>query len=406
MNAPLRRSLSLPLVALYGLGNILGAGIYVLIGKVAGEAAYFAPLAFLLAALIAAITAFSFSELCSRYPLSAGEAVYVQEGFGIPRLSLVVGLLIIMTGIVSAATITRGFLGYLGVFLEAPDFIVICLLLAVLGLIAIWGIAESVRAAAFFTLLEIGGLLLILAVTAPAFEQIPDKAAQFIPDLHIGTWTGILSGSFLAFYAYIGFEDMVNVAEEVKQPQKNLPIAIMLALSLATIFYILIAVSALLLVSPAELSQSDAPLALVYETATGRSPWLISVVSLFAVINGALIQIIMASRVCYGLARQGWLPESLGSVHPRTRTPIIATVLITAAIIITALWLPIETLANTTTYLLLIIFCIVNLALVNIKRRQEDVAEGIFTVNFFIPVCGFVISAAFLISQTLNLILN
>ena len=271
-NPVLRRSLSLPLVCLYGLGNILGAGVYVLVGKVAGEAGYLAPVAFLLASEIAGVTAFTFAEPSSRYPLSAGEAVYVQQGIGIKNLSFAVGLLIILTGIVSAATIANGFTGYLAVFIELPDWLVIIGLLFSLCLIAIWGIAESVGAAALFTLLEVGGLILILYVVAPAFVDLPLRQFDFIPDTNTDTWPGIFSSAFLAFYAFICFEDMVNVAEEVKNPRRNMPLAILFAVLFATVLYIAIAICALLVLTPAELNQSDAPLASVYERATNSNP--------------------------------------------------------------------------------------------------------------------------------------
>lgn len=397
----LRRTLSLPLVCLYGLGNILGAGVYVLIGKVAGAAGYYAPLAFLFAALIAAVTAFSFAELSSRYPLSAGEAVYIQKGFNRPRLSLLVGLLIILTGLVSAATIARGFVGYLDIFIALPDSLVIVALLLILGLVSVWGISESVSTAALFTLVELAGLILILFVTFPAFEEFPSRVDDFIPDLSIQSWSGIAAGAFLAFYAYVGFEDMVNVAEEVKNPSRNLPIAILLALGIATALYLLVAISSLLVMSPQQLNDSNAPLASIYETVTGNSPWLISAVSLIAVVNGALIQLIMASRVCYGLAKQNWLPQWLGGISPRTQTPVRATWIVVGATIVAALFLPIETLARSTSYLLLVVFSLVNVALCKIKLR-EPAAAHVFEVPIAVPILGFVLCAAFLLVQTLS----
>ena len=420
MNKPsdkttLRRSLSLPLITLYGLGNILGAGVYVLIGKVAGEAGYGAAGAFLIASVIAGITAFSFAELSSRFPLSAGEAVYVQNGFHIQKLSLTVGLLIVLTGVVSAATIAKGFVGYLDVFVVLPHALVIICLLAILGLVATWGIFESVSTAAVFTILEIAGLLLILYVAAPALQEFPQRAHEFVPVLNASTFSGLIGGAFLAFYAYVGFEDMVNVAEEVKNPEKNMPIAILIALLCATVLYLLIAVSSLLVLSPLQLSQSEAPMASIYQAMTGNKPWLISMLSLFAVVNGGLIQIIMASRVCYGLAQQNWLPAILGIVHARTQTPANATVLVTVLIAIAALWLPIEVLANITTYLLLIVFSLVNLALVNIKRREKNaiaIEEAgyppapSFRTPIAVPMLGFVICFGFVLAQSLALLLT
>lgn len=186
----LKRSLTLPLVTLYGLGNILGAGIYVLIGKVAGEAGFATPHSFLLASLIAGITAFSYAELASRFPLSAGEAVYVQEGLRIRKVSVIVGILIIATGIVSAATITRGFVGYLQIFIQVPDNVAMVTLLVLLGSLAAWGITQSVATAAIFTLLEVVGLFLILGVTLPEIPQYIPRANS-APDI---AWTGIIGG--------------------------------------------------------------------------------------------------------------------------------------------------------------------------------------------------------------------
>ncbi|MFT7471380.1 MAG: APA family basic amino acid/polyamine antiporter [Kiritimatiellia bacterium] len=395
----LRRSLNLPLVILYGLGNILGAGIYVLIGKVAGAAGYLAPFSFLVASIIAGITAFSFCELSSRFPVSAGEAVYIKEGFRNPRLSLAVGLLIILTGIVSAATMTKGFVGYLNVFIELPPELVIVSLLALLGAVAVWGIAESVSIAAAFTVLEIVGLLLVLFVTMPALEQLPARKDEFIPTTDLTVWTGVFGGAFLAFYAYVGFEDMVNLAEEVKNSRRNLPIAILLALAIATTIYVLVALSSVLVLTPEQLQLSESPLADIYRAATNQNPWFISMVSLCAVINGALIQIIMGSRVAYGLAKQGLVSEVLAKVNPHTQTPVLSTGVITGLIIIAALWLPIETLARTTSYLLLVLFCMVNLALIRIKRRDTERLTT-FTVPMYIPYAGFTSCALFLGLQT------
>ena len=401
----LRRSLNLPLVILYGLGNILGAGIYVLIGKVAGAAGYLAPFSFLVASVIAGITAFSFCELSSRFPVSAGEAVYIKEGFRNPRLSLAVGLLIILTGVVSAATMTKGFVGYLNVFLELPPELVIIGLLALLGMVAVWGIAESVTVAAAFTVLEIVGLLLVLFVTMPALEQLPARRDEFIPTMDLTVWSGVFGGAFLAFYAYVGFEDMVNLAEEIKNSRRTLPIAILLSLAVATTIYVLVALSSVLVLTPEQLRISDSPLSDIYRAATNQNPWFISIVSLCAVINGALIQIIMGSRVAYGLAKQGLISGALAKVNPRTQTPIFSTGVITGLIVIAALWLPIETLARTTSYLLLVLFCMVNLALVRIKRRDTQ-RPTTFTVPMYVPFAGFISCALFLTIQTWSVLSN
>ncbi|MDH5614046.1 MAG: amino acid permease, partial [Gammaproteobacteria bacterium] len=235
--AHLKRSLSLTLVTFYGIGTILGAGIYVLIGEVAATSGVFAPFSFLVASFLAMFTAFSYAELSSRFPQSAGEAIYIQEGLQRRTLSILTGLAVVVVGMISSATISKGFVGYLNIFMQMPDWIVITMLVFTLGIIAIWGISESVIIATILTLLEIGGLLLVLWVALPSFSTLPDRLPELVPSFEYSVWQGILLGGFLAFYAFIGFEDMVNVAEEVKQPSKTLPIAIVIALVITAILY-------------------------------------------------------------------------------------------------------------------------------------------------------------------------
>jgi len=398
----LRRALSLPLVTFYGLGNILGAGIYVLIGKVVGEAGLFAPLSFLLAALIASLTAFTYAELSARYPLSAGEAVYVREGLGIRLLPAVVGILIVLAGIVSAATIMRGFAGYLQVFVPVPASIAIPLMLLLLGGLAVWGIAESVAAAALVTVVEVAGLLLIIGIATPGVGVLNTVLAEGLPPLtEITVLPGIIMGAFLAFYAFIGFEDMVNVAEEVRQPERNLPRAILLALLISSVLYLLVSLAAITSLPVDRLAAADAPLAVLYETVTGREPVLITLISMIAVVNGALIQIIMASRVCYGMARMHWLPACFGRVNPRLQTPVMATVTVTVLVLLAALWFPIEALAKATSFFLLVVFALVNLSLWRLKGRIATGRYDAFHVPRWVPAAGFFASMVFVVLQAL-----
>lgn len=391
----LRRSLSLPLITFFGLGTILGAGIYVLVGKVAGAAGMYAPVSFGLAAVTAALSAFVYMELCSRYPISGGAAVYCEQGFRIRWLSILVGFLIVLSGLVSAATITKGFVGYFQVFFDWPDALVILGALALLGLLAIWGIAQSTAAAAVATVIEVAGLLLIIVVAGDALGDLPARVDELVPPIEAVAWEGIVLGGFLAFYAFIGFEDMVNVAEEVKDAQKALPRAIILAVSTATLLYFAIAMIAVLALPLEELSASGAPLALIYERATGDKPTFMALIAVFAVINGALIQIIMASRMLYGMSKEGWLPRVIGSVHPKTQTPIVATVLVVATILLFALALPLVTLAKVTSFALLVVFALVGIALIRIKRQGPAPATA-YTVPPWVPY-GSVVSAIVLL---------
>lgn len=396
--AELKRSLSLVQITFYGLGTILGAGIYVLVGKVAENAGLYAPVSFIIAALLAGVTGLSYAELTARHPKSAGEAVYVQDGLRFRPLSILVGLLIILTGIVSAATIANGFVGYLQVFVAAPDWLAITLLVLALGALAAWGIDESVMAASFITLVEVGGLLLILFVAGSSLTTLPARMPELLPPPDAVVWQGILLGAFLAFYAFIGFEDMVNVAEEVKEPTRILPLAILLAIGISTTLYLLVALVAVLALPPAELSQSRAPLALIWERTTGSSPAVISLISLFAVVNGALIQIVMAARVFYGMSREGWLHAVFGNVHRRTRTPLVSTAVVTALVLVLALWLPIVTLAKVTSFIILVVFAFINLSLVRIKRRYPH-PDGIRVYPMWVPVAGFLTTTGFVLFQ-------
>jgi basic amino acid/polyamine antiporter, APA family len=400
MNQPtqLKRGLSLWLLVFYGLGNILGAGIYVLVGKVAGSAGLFAPVAFLVASLVAAFTALSYAELVARYPLSAGEAVYVQKGLGLPALSVLVGLLIVLMGAVSAATIANGFVCYLDILIEVPDAIAITLLVIVLAAIAIWGIVESVRIAALVTVIELLGLGLVLAVAGDSLFSIPERLPELIPPTDPVIWQGILFGAFLAFYAFIGFEDMVNVAEEVRNPARNVPLAILIALGVTTLLYAAISLTAVLTVAPQQLAASDAPLATVYQQASGSKPVTLSIISIFAVVNGALIQIIMGSRILYGMSRQGWLPTPFGHVWRKTQTPATATIATAGVVLVLALWLPLVTLAKSTSFLVLFIFSLINLSLLRIKWREPH-PQGVRPVSQWVPAGGIVASLGLLLFQ-------
>ena len=393
--AHLKRSLSLPLITFYGLGTIIGAGIYVLIGAVAGKAGMFAPLSFLFAALIAGFTAFSYAELSSRLPRSAGEAIYVQEAFGIRWLSVLTGWSVVAIGLVSSATIANGFVGYLEVFIQVPEWLAITILVVMLGLIAAIGINQSVWMATAITLIEIGGLVYVLVIAGSNLDQLSGRWMDLIPTFDGTTWNGIFIGAFLAFYAFIGFEDMVNVAEEVKDAPRLLPKAIIIALIASTLLYLSVAVVAVLSLPIEVLAASDAPLASVIEATGHHNTLLISFISLIAVVNGALIQIIMASRVLYGMGNTGMAFRIFARVNSHTQTPLISTILITITILLLALWLPLVTLAQITSFITLIIFAGVNLALLKLKLRETH-APGVVHYPVWVPVIGAILSLVLL----------
>ena len=392
----LRRTLSLPAIFLYGLGTTIGAGIYALTGAVAGLAGMHTWLAFGVAALLAGISAASFAELAARHPRSAGEAVYVREGFGLPRLATAVGLLAALAGCVSSATIANAFVGYLASLLELPRALGIVLFVGALGGLAFWGVRESVWTAAVVTLVEVGGLVLVVVFAADSLAELPARAAELAPPLEAGAWSGILAGAFLAFYAFIGFEDMVNMAEEVRDVRRTLPLAILLTVAATLVIYVLLSLVAVLVVPPAELARSDAPLVSVYERAGGPFPAALAAIGVMAMCNGALIQIIKSSRILYGLADQGALPRVLGRIHPRTRTPHWSTAIGGGVVLVLALGFPLAPLARATSIITLVIFALVNAALFRLQTR-EPLPEGVRGVPRAVPALGFAISAAFVL---------
>lgn len=392
----LKRSLSLPVISFYGIGTIIGAGIYVLIGKVGAAAGLFLPYAFLLAGIIAGFTALSYAELSSRFPMSAGSAAYIHQAWNRRWPAQLVAVLVALTGIVSAATIANGFVGYLDIFIQIPHYIAITLLISTLTLIALWGINESALTVTLVTLIEVGGLLLVIVVSQEAPAVMEWSRIFAVPDRQ--AWIGVVVGSFLAFYAFIGFEDMVNVAEEVKNPRKTLPRAILIAIIVSTILYIAIAALAVRTLSIAQLAQSDAPLASMVINA-GYSPGFMGIISLFAVVNGALVQIIMASRLLYGMAKKKMAPQVFSRVSPRTQTPVTATLLIGAIILAFALWLPLTVLAKITSFIMLLIFSLVNISLVTIKLGGAKADARVISYPLWVPAVAFLLCIALIFAQ-------
>ncbi len=397
----LKRSLTLVTLTLFGLGNIVGAGIYVLIGKVAGVSGYSAPLAFLFAMAIAALTAFSYMELSSRYPEAAGVSAYMHGAFGSKILSMTVGILMLAGGVVSTGVLARGFGGYLSKFIAMPEWLAALLILLVLGGVVLWGIGESAKLAVAFTIVEMVGLGMVIWAGRGYLADFGTNA-QFFTSVDPGFgWNGVLVGAFLAFYAFIGFEDIVSVAEEVQRPRRTMPLAILFSLAIATVLYVIVVVVAVRAIPPSELAKSSAPLTLVFERTAGASAVLISLIGISAAVNGILAHMIGMGRLTYGLAKRGWFHKELAQVHMVRQTPVLATILTVAAMIIMALLFPLETLARLTSFLLLCIFILVNVALIAIKRRKQTHAHAI-AVPRWVPYAGLISSAGLVLYQIVN----
>ncbi len=402
----LKRVIGLPLITLYGIGTIVGAGIYVLISKVAATSGYHAPISFLVSAIVVAFTALSYAELSSRFPRSAGEAFYVSEAFSLSWLSQFVGLAVVATGIVSAATITRGFVGYFSLFVAMDGWLIMLMLVTGIALLAIWGVAESLRAAAIITCIEVAGIFIVLASTQQHWTTPPSDWALYIPEFNLSTWTPIGLGAFLAFFAFIGFEDMVNMAEEVKEVRSTLPKAIILALVVTTILYMLVAWAAVRALPMDKLMQSEAPFADLVADSQWMPVWGITLISLLAISNGALIQVIMGARVLYGMACQRLMPHWLSRINRQTRTPVNATAVVAMIVLLFAWLLPLEQLAKVTSFIIICVFAMVNLSLLRIKIRDRKSTSDDDTVviryPFVVPLLGLLLTCALLSVQLLG----
>jgi len=391
----LLRILGLPLLILYGVGVTVGAGIFVMIGTIIGLAGPHAPVSFLIASVIAGVTAFSYATLSREFPKAAGASLYVKAAFG-RVVGLPVGLGVALTGIVSSATIMLGFTGYLTELVEIPQPVAVLITLAVIGLLVQRGVKESVSAAALLTVVEIGILLVLIFVGVPVLASAELWLAAF------GTYgalpvSGIVTGAVLAFFAFIGFEDIVNMAEESVNPDRVMGKAILGTLAVTTALYFLLALIAVGAPDPGALVRSPAPLATMWTQFTGMSSTWLSTLALIAVINGVIVQVIMASRLLYGMAREDMMPAPLARVGTRS-TPFVAIWLVTGLVAVLALAFPIATLARATTTVTLLVFASVNLSLVVLGTRAGG---GLMYRRRWIGVLGIVLTCGLALREFL-----
>lgn len=371
------------------MGVSVGAGIFVLVGRIAGLSGDLAPLTFLLAGGIVALTAFSFAELSSRLPLAAGEAAYVHAAFHQGTLTRVVGLAVAAASAISAAAIVNGCRAYVGQLLPAPDWTIELAIIAGMTIIAVWGVTQSMIATGLVTILEVGTLVWVSTLALASGARPAAEALSVAPP---DSLPGMLGALLLAIFAFTGFESAVNMAEEVRRPTRTIPIVVVATLVIVASLYTLVSAAALDVASPAELAAADAPLALVYRIATGRDGAFLNGLAALATINGVLALMVMVSRLMYGMAERGFLPSALAYVWPRTRTPLVA-ILATAAVVLLLAWLaPIEPLARLSSTVLLLVFATVNAALVRIKARHDPADDSVFRVPAWVPVAGVLFS--------------
>lgn len=390
----LKRSLGFWALLAYGVGDILGAGIYALVGKVAGAAGSSGWMSFGVAMFVASLTGLTYAELVSRHPVSAGEAHFCRQAFGRPGLALWIGWLVFCSGVVSLSAVTHAFADYLHELVPAvPEAGVWTVFLLALAGLNFRGIRESSSANIVFTLIEASGLVLVL-IAGVTYLSAHGNETVVVENANASGWLGVFAGGALAFFAFIGFEDMVNVAEEVKEPQRHFPKAIIAAVLVTGTVYMAVAFIATSVVPPNRLAEAEAPLLSVVRVAAPSVPGgLYTLIALFAVANTGLLNFIMASRLVYGMAQRGLLPIWLGAVHRRRNTPhrAIGLIALFAAVLVFSGTL--THLAGATSALLLAVFFTVNLSLVVIRLRERARWQG-FRVPLAIPITGAATCAA------------
>lgn len=399
----LRRSIGLWQMMLYGAGSMLGAGIYGLLGVVASEMGSAIWLAFALSMVAAGLTGLSYASLGSRYPRAGGAAYITHRAYRRTLLTHVVGLSVACSGFTSIAAGARVVgqnLQALPLFSGLAPGTLAFIYLVFVGILVYRGIRESIWANVVFTLVEAAGLVFVVAVCMRFWGSANLLEFPSAP----GTESGLplvflINGIVLTFYSFLGFEDAINVAEELKNPRRDMPLGLVLALALTVLLYMGVSVSAVSVMPWQELAQADAPLAAVVERA---APWvpagMFIAITIFAVANTGLINYVTASRLLYGMARDGQLPQALAKIHPERRTPHIAVALIFAVIVLLILSGDISQLASATVLLLLLVFSAVNAALVILKLRPGE-PEGAFELPIAVPALGAVVCIVMFIAR-------
>jgi len=403
----LKRAISRNMLLLFVIGDMLGAGIYALVGEVGGRVGGAIWVSFLVATILAAATAGAYAELVTKYPQAAGAALYANKAFRRPFVTFMVAFAVMLSGITSASTLARAFGGdYLREFISVPTVVVALGFIVVVGLINFRGISESVRVNVGLTIVEIGGLALIIVIALGALfagDSEPSRAVEFTQDEAVPL--AILGGAGLAFYALIGFEDSVNVAEEAEDPHRDYPRALYGGLFIAGCIYLIVSALASMAVPIDRLSGSDGPLLEVAQVGPlAVNTKIFAAIALVAVSNTALINMIMASRIVYGMARQGIIPTGLAHVHGTRRTPVYAIVftsLIAFVLIVTG---DLSTLADMTVLLLLLVFAIVNISVLVLRR--DTVRHEHFRIPTWVPLTGVVISLAVMTTKDADVFLR
>jgi basic amino acid/polyamine antiporter, APA family len=394
----LRRVIGPRLLLFFVIGDILGTGIYALTGRVAGEVGGAAWMSFALSFVVALFTATSYVELVTKYPQAAGAALYTHRAFAIPFLTFLIAFTVMASGLTSASAASKAFAGdYLAEFIQLPELLVAIGFILVVAAVNFRGVGESVKANVVLTCIELTGLLIVIGVGIWAFAQgvaDPARALEFNPG--VSPFAGVVSGAALAFFAMVGFEDSVNMAEETTDPPRVFPPALFWGIGITGVIYIVVAIIATMLVPIPTLAESTGPLLEVVKAGAPAFPLaLFSFIALFAVTNSALINMLMASRLVYGMSRERIIPSLLGTVHPFRRTPWIAIIFTTLLAIVLISFADLTALGGTTALLLLLVFTVVNGAVLVLRR--QPVAHRHYQAPTLLPILG-IVSCAYLAS--------
>lgn len=400
----LKRAVGPALLLFFIVGDMIGGGIYALVGDVGAITGGAIWTAFLLAMVLAVFTAFAYAELVTKYPRAGGAASYVNQAFKIPFLSFMVAFAVVLSGITSASALSIAFGGdYLSQFVPLPAVVGALILFVLVQLVNFRGISESTTVNAIFTCIEVFGLLLIIVIGFAAVgsgEGDPSRAFEFkeggfAPGL-------ILAGAALAFYALIGFEDSVNLAEETRDPVRTYPRILFIGLLLAGTIYLLVTIAAAMAVPTGPLTDTESETTALLQVAQagplGVPALLFAAIGLFALSNGVLLNMVMASRLIYGMADQGVMPSILGRVHSSRRTPWVAIIFISLIAIPLIATGDVTSLAGATVTLLLLVFIAVNVTVLYLRRDRVDHEH--FKSPTWIPYVGIIVCAGLLTQRT------
>ncbi len=408
----LKRVMGPKLLLLFIVGDILGTGIYAVTGNVAKEVGGVVWLPFLIAFIVATLTAFSYLELVTKYPQAAGAALYTHRAFGLHFFTFLICFTVMCSGITSASTASRAFAANLAAFsgvlrgegadVEVSPGLILVLAVIFIALVAainLRGVAESVKANVVLTLVELSGLLIVIFVGVFAVTEGKadfSRVVMFDTPEDKSIFIAVTAGTSLAFFAMVGFEDSVNMAEEVKNPEKVFPKIMLTGLGITGTIYVLVSITAIALVPAGELGEGEAPLTKVVAAGAPNIPIgdIFPLIAMFAVANSALINMMMASRLLYGMAKQQVLPPVLGRVLEGRRTPWVSILFTTAIAVGLLLYVgslenagsQLSLLGGTTALLLLAVFTVVNICCLVLRR--EGVRHRHFRAPTVIPILG------------------